>query len=34
MDNSEFKQKLREIYTTQGYEAAQNFVSQRENGEV
>lgn len=34
MDNSEFKAKLREIYTTQGYEAAQNFVSQRENGEV
>lgn len=33
MDDGEFKQKLREVYLTQGYQAAQNLVEKRENGE-
>lgn len=33
MDDGEFKQKLREVYITQGYAAAQNLVEKRENGE-
>lgn len=33
MDDGEFKNKLREVYLTQGYAAAQNLVVKRENGE-